>query len=140
MLGGEYRHGLDAKNRIFIPAKLREELGATFVVAKDIRESCLKIYSLAGWEAYIAPLKEQNRKLAEKIMRFLHSSLSQVTPDSQGRIVLPQELVEYAEIDKNVVVVGCGDYAEIWAENAYESLKSAVDRDELIAELEELGF
>ena len=140
MLGGEYRHSLDAKNRIFIPAKLRDELGETFVVAKDIRENCLKVYSLSGWEAYIAPLRAQKRSLSEKIMRFLHSSLSQTTPDSQGRIVLPAELVEYAAIEKNVVVVGCGDYAEIWAEGAYERQKSEVDRDELIAELEELGF
>ena len=140
MLGGEYRHSLDSKKRIFIPAKLREELGQTFVVAKDIRENCLKVYSLSGWEAYIAPLRAQKRSLSEKIMRFLHSSLSQTTPDSQGRIVLPAELVEYAAIEKNVVVVGCGDYAEIWAEDAYERQKSEVDRDELIAELEELGF
>ena len=140
MLGGEYRHSLDSKKRIFIPAKLREELGQTFVVAKDIRENCLKVYSLSGWEAYIAPLRAQKRSLSEKIMRFLHSSLSQTTPDSQGRIVLPAELVEYAAIEKNVVVVGCGDYAEIWAEGAYERQKSEVDRDELIAELEELGF
>ena len=140
MLGGEYRHGLDAKNRIFIPAKLREELGATFVVAKDVRENCLKVYSLSGWEAYIEPLRAQRRSLSEKIMRFLHSSLSQVTPDSQGRIVLPQELVEYAAIEKNIVVVGCGHYAEVWAEEAYERQKVEVDRDALIAELEELGF
>ena len=140
MLGGEYKHSLDTKNRIFIPAKLREELGATFVVAKGLREPCLKVYSQAEWESYIAPLRQQNRKLSEKILRFLHASLVQVTPDSQGRIVLPQELVSYANMDRNVTIVGCCDYAEIWAENAYESLKSTVDRDELIAELEELGF
>lgn len=140
MLGGEYRHGLDAKNRIFIPSKLREELGQSFVVAKDIREKCLKVYSLAGWESYIAPLKEQKRKLSEKIMRFLHASMVQATPDSQGRIVLPQELVEYSEIEKNVVVVGCGGYAEIWAESAYDQMKNEVDIDEMISELEELGL
>ncbi|MBE6589220.1 MAG: division/cell wall cluster transcriptional repressor MraZ [Ruminococcaceae bacterium] len=140
MLGGEYRHGLDAKNRIFIPAKLREELGETFVVSKDIREHCLKIYSLSEWEHYIAPLKEQKRKLSEKIMRFLHASLVQVTPDSQGRIVLPAELCAYAEIEKNAVVVGCGDYAEIWAETAYDRLKGEVDLEEMIDELEELGL
>ncbi|MBQ4274316.1 MAG: division/cell wall cluster transcriptional repressor MraZ, partial [Clostridia bacterium] len=86
MFGGEYRHNKDSKNRVFMPAKLREELGETFVIAKDIREKCLKVYSLAGWEEYIAPLKEQNRKLSEKILRFLHASLAQVTPDSQGRV------------------------------------------------------
>ncbi len=140
MLGGEYRHGLDAKNRIFIPAKLREELGATFVVAKDIREKCLKVYSLAGWESYITPLREQKRKLSERIMRFLHASLAQVTPDSQGRIVLPQELIEYAEMSRNLVVVGCGDYAEIWAEDAYEALKGETDLSEMLSELEDLGL
>ncbi len=140
MLGGEYRHGLDAKNRIFIPAKLREELGAAFVIAKDIREKCLKVYSLAGWEAYIAPLREQKRKLSEKIMRFLHASMAQATPDSQGRVVLPVELVEHAEIEKETVIVGCGDYAEIWAESVYDQLKSEIDVSELIDELEELGL
>ena len=49
MFGGEYRHSKDSKNRVFMPAKLREELGESFVIAKDIREKCLKVYSLAGW-------------------------------------------------------------------------------------------
>ena len=140
MLGGEYRHNLDPKKRIFIPAKLREELGTTFVVAKDIREKCLKVYSLEGWETYITPLREQKRKLSEKILRFLHASLAQVTPDSQGRIVLPQELVQHAEIDKNVVIVGCCDYAEIWSESIYEAMKEEEDISEILAELEELGL
>ena len=140
MLGGEYRHNLDPKNRIFIPAKLREELGATFVVAKDIREKCLKVYSLEGWEKYITPLREQQRKISEKILRFLHSSLAQVTPDSQGRIVLPPELVRHAEIEKNVTIVGCCDYAEIWAESNYEAMKETEDISALLAELESLGL
>ena len=140
MLGGEYRHGLDAKNRIFIPAKLREELGQSLVVAKDIRESCLKIYSVDGWKDYIAPLKEQKRKLSEKIMRFLHASMIQATPDSQGRIVLPTELVEYAGVEKNVVIVGCGDYAELWAEAKYDTLKSEIDLSDMLRELEDLGL
>lgn len=140
MFGGEYRHNKDNKNRVFMPAKLREELGETFVIAKDIREKCLKVYSLDGWEEYIAPLKAQNRKLSEKILRFLHASLAQVTPDSQGRVVLPQELVEYANIDRSIVVVGCGAYAEIWAEDVYDETKEQINVGELIAELEELGL
>ena len=140
MFGGEYRHNLDTKNRIFIPAKLREELGETFVVAKDIREKCLKIYSLEGWESYIAPLRAQARKLSEKIIRFLHASLVQVTPDSQGRIVLPTELVKYADIERNVVIVGCCDYAEIWAEQSYDKLKEDEDLSAMLEELESLGL
>ena len=140
MLGGEYRHGLDTKNRIFIPAKLREELGESFVVAKDIREKCLKVYSQSGWESYIAPIRKMERKHSEKILRFLHSSLAQVSPDSQGRIVLPADLVLHADIQRNVVIVGCCDYAEIWAEEKYEALKADEDLSEMLAELEELGL
>jgi len=140
MLGGEYKHNLDTKNRIFVPAKLREELGESFIVAKDIRENCLKVYSLAGWEEYIKPLREQKRKLSEKILRYLHSSLVQVTPDSQGRVVLPPELVEHAQIEKNVVIVGCCDYAEIWSEAVYTKLKEEEDVNLLLEELEELGL
>lgn len=140
MFGGEYRHSLDSKNRIFIPAKLREDLGATFVVAKDIRTTCLKVYSLAGWEAYLEPILKQNRSLKERVLRHLSASMVQVSPDSQGRITLPRELVEYAEIESSAVVVGCFDYAEIWAEAAYDQMKSSEDVAELLSELEALGL
>ena len=140
MLSGEFRHCLDPKNRLFIPAKLREDLGETFVVAKDMRTVCLKVYSLAGWEAYLEPILKQNRTLKEKVLRFLSSSMVQVSPDSQGRITLPKELVEYAGIDGSAVVVGCFDYAEIWAEDAYDRMKSEEDVSAMLAELESLGL
>ena len=140
MLGGEYKHNLDSKNRIFIPSKLRDELGESFIVAKDIRETCLKVYSLEGWENYIKPLREQKRSLSEKILRHLHASLAQVMPDGQGRIVLPPELIAYAKLEKNVVVVGCCDYAEIWSEQIYEDMKAEQDMAEILAELEDLGL
>ena len=140
MLTGEFRHSLDAKNRIFMPAKLREELGETFMIARDIREKCLKVYSLEGWAAYTAPIKEQPRQLAEQVMRLLHRSAAQVTPDSQGRVLLPPMLVEYAEIEKNAVVVGCSDYAEIWAAETYDAAMSEEDPEALCAALEALGL
>ncbi len=140
MFGGEFRHGIDTKNRIFIPAKMREDLGETFVVAKDIREKCIKVYSLLGWEEYLAPIREQNRKLKEKVLRYLNSTMVQVSPDSQGRITLPKDLVDHAEIAKAAVVVGCCDYAEIWAEEVYDRMKAEENLSELLAELEELGL
>ncbi len=140
MFGGEFRHGIDQKNRLFIPSKLREDLGATFVVAKDIREKCLKVYSQKGWEEYLAPIREQNRRLKEKVMRYLNATMVQVSPDSQGRITLPKELTDYAEIDRTAVVVGCCDYAEIWAEEVYDKMRSEEDVSALLAELEELGL
>ena len=140
MFGGEYRHSIDAKNRIFIPAKLREDLGETFVVAKDVRTKCIKVYSQAGWEAYLEPILQQNRNLLERALRFLSPSMAQVSPDSQGRITLPKELVEYAGIEGTAVVVGCFHYAEIWSEAGYAQIKAQEDVSQLLAELESLGL
>ncbi|MBO4308511.1 MAG: division/cell wall cluster transcriptional repressor MraZ [Clostridia bacterium] len=140
VLCGEFKHNVDAKNRFFIPAKMRDELGASFVVVKSLRENCLKMYSMEGWEAYLAPIREQNRKLAERALRFLNGSMAQAEPDSQGRIVLPQELLSYAGIEKCAVVVGCGDYAEIWSESAYNKMKQDEDLAAMVAELESFGL
>ncbi len=140
MLCGEYRHNLDAKNRIFIPAKMREELGSPLVIAKSVRDKHLRIYSVMGWKAYIQPIMEQNRKLSEGFIRHLQSSLVEVTPDSQGRVVLPQELIDFAGIEKNAVIVGCLSWGEIWSENRYGDLKANVDPDAMAAELEALGL
>lgn len=140
MLGGEYKHALDQKNRIFTPAKLRDELGASFVISKAIRDKCLKVFSLAGWDAYLEPLRAQNRKLQEQVNRFFNASSLQVSPDAQGRVVLTQELVDYAEIGKNAVIVGCGEYAEIWSEENYEKMKNETDMAEILRQLEALGL
>ncbi|MBO7310419.1 MAG: division/cell wall cluster transcriptional repressor MraZ [Clostridia bacterium] len=125
MLSGEFRHGIDPKNRLFIPAKHREELAKDnecFMVAKSIRENCLKVYSMSEWEEYISPIRKMERRDSERILRALHKDAAQVTPDSQGRIILPTALIAYAGIIKGAVIVGCGAYSEIWAEEAYEAM------------------
>ena len=127
MLSGEFKHNLDTKNRIFIPSKHREELGESFMVAKSIRENCLKVYSMSEWEEYISPILKMDRKASEAILRALHRDAAQVTPDAQGRIVLPVALVAYASITKGAVVVGCGKYAEIWSEETYEEMVKCED-------------
>lgn len=140
MLTGEFRHSIDAKNRMFVPAKLREELGESFVIACDIRETCLKAYSLEGWEDYIEPIRKLPREVAEKALRFLHRTAAQVSPDSQGRVLLNSALVAHAQIEKNAVVVGCGDYAEIWAEANYEAQVTSEDVEQLRNLLEGYGL
>ncbi|MBE6592662.1 MAG: division/cell wall cluster transcriptional repressor MraZ [Ruminococcaceae bacterium] len=134
MFSGEFKHTLDLKNRLFIPAKHREELGESFMVAKSIRENCLKVYSMAEWEDYISPILKMERKASEAILRALHRDAAQVSPDSQGRIVIPAALVEYAGISKSAVVVGCGKYAEIWSEENYNAMVA----EENIADIKDL--
>ena len=125
MFTGEFEHSVDSKNRIFVPAKFREELGESFMVSRDLRGARLKIFSLEGWQDYIAPILEQERKISEKAMRYLHRNAVQVSPDSQGRILLTRELLAYAEIEKSTVIVGCSTYAEIWSiENWKAELES----------------
>ena len=122
MFTGEFNHTLDGKNRIFIPSKHRELLGETFMAVRSIRENCIKVYSMEEWENFLRPIMELPRKTSEATLRFLHRNATQVTPDSQGRIVLPASLVEYAGITKGAVVVGCGKYAEIWSEDNYAAV------------------
>ena len=66
MFTGEFIHNVDSKNRIFVPSKFREELGETFMIARDIRKPILKVYSIDGWQEYLAPIKLQERKLAKR--------------------------------------------------------------------------
>ena len=140
MLSGEYKHTLDPKKRLFIPAKHREELGETFMIAISIRETCLKVYSLSEWDKYIEPISKMDRKDAERIKRMLHRTALQVTPDAQGRIILSPSLIEFAKITKNAYVVGCGEYAEIWAEEEYAAIVETEDFDEIRATLEAFGL
>ena len=140
MFTGEYEHSVDSKNRIFVPAKFREELGETFIVARDVRKPILKVCSLEEWERYLAPIRAQERRIAEEALRYLHRNASQVSPDSQGRILLPQSLLGYAEIEKEAIFVGCSDYCEIWSAENYKAEISAEDPEDIRAKLERLGL
>ena len=140
MFCGEYSHNLDAKKRVSLPSRLREELGETFVVSQSIRGNYLKIYSHAEWEKYIAPIKLLPRKTSEEALRFLIGNSIEVSPDGQGRIVLPNPMLQFASITKGTVIIGCGDYAEIWAEESYENNQAEQDMEALRAALEDCGL
>jgi len=140
MLSGEFKHTLDPKKRLFIPAKHREELGESFMVARSIRDNCLKVYSMPEWDKYIEPILKMDRKDSEVILRTLHRNAAQVSPDAQGRIILPISLIEHAKIVKGAVVVGCGTYAEIWAEEEYALTLETENLDDIKSTLESFGL
>ena len=143
MLFGEARHNMDAKNRLFIPANQRDELGETFMAVPSFRDKCINLYSMEEWKKYYdnikAKLADNGRRLAE-INRFLHHSAAQLTPDAQGRVVLTAKLVAHAGISKNVVIIGCGDYAEIWSETNYAKIKQEDTPDKMRMELARIGL
>lgn len=92
------------------------------------------------WSKYIAPIDKMDRKDSERIFRALHRNATQATPDSQGRIVIPVSLLQHAEIVKGAVVVGCGAYAEIWAEEVYDKTLEDENLDDIKSVLESFGL
>ncbi len=128
---GVYRHSLDSKGRLFIPVKLREELGNVFYVTIST-EACLSVYSDDGWEALMAKIRELPR-VKQKMMRPLFSHAAKCELDSQGRILLPQALRDYAGLTKNVAVVGAGDTAELWDEDRWNEVDAAETTPENLA-------
>ena len=140
MFTGEHNHSLDPKNRIAMPAKLREELGESFMISRSIRGNCIKVYSMEEWEIFLKPILATPRKTSEATLRYLHRNAAQVTPDSQGRILLTPGLVEHAHIKKDAVIVGCGTYGEIWAEEAYDAMVEAENLESMRELLESYGL
>ena len=139
MLLGEYRYGVDAKGRLFIPAPLREELGETLVLAKSF-ESCLNVYSVAAWESFCDRLNALPEMSGGDVVRYLFSTAQLVTCDSHGRVVIPQSLRQYAALESEAVIIGVRNRAEIWSASAYEAYMSGLDRKAMLDTLKQYGF
>ena len=136
---GKYKHSVDAKGRLFVPAKLREELGEAFYVTLGL-DHCLSVYTETGWQAIVEKYNALPISQSRKI-RFLFANAAKCEPDKQGRFLLPTELRDYASIRQNVVFIGQGTRAEIWDAEAYEALeREQLTPENLAAAMEELGF
>jgi MraZ protein len=139
MLMGRFVHTLDAKKRLFIPAKHREQLGESFVITRNV-DKCLSVFSMEEWERYTNKLEQLPTTQAREIARFIYSNAAEVQPDAQGRILIPGDLLEYAGILKSAVVLGCGRRAEIWAEETWNEKNNAEASDSLTDLMISLGF
>ena len=139
MLLGEYNYNLDAKGRVFVPAKLRDELGEVFVIAKSM-DKCVAVYSAAMWERYVEKLNALPEMRARFIRRFVYSSAAEASCDAQGRVVLPQGLREHAGLEKELVIIGAGDHVEIWNVESWNEYMSAESTEGMVETLMEFGF
>ena len=136
---GEYQHNLDAKGRLSIPARLREELGEQFYVTLSI-DRCLSAYSGESWRAFSEKVNAMPY-VRQRKMRPLFAYAARCELDSQGRILLPQNLRDYAGLRKNVTVVGCNNHAEFWDSEDWEVFNRLETTPENIASvMEELEF
>ena len=130
MLTGEYRHAIDPKKRLFIPAKHREVLGTSFIIVRDLYDPCLKVYSMEEWQAFVAPIEALDPDEAAPILRYLYRESVRGDVDAQGRVTLNDTLIARAGIKKDAVIVGCGRYAEIWSAEDY---KAKMDEEDVVA-------
>ena len=136
---GQYQHSIDAKGRLFIPAKLREELGETFYVTMGM-DGCLSVYSDVSWAKFTEKF-ESLPYTKTKSMRALFANAAKCEPDSQGRILIPAKLRAYAALEKDVVVIGVSNRAEIWNAQRWQAVEDEeLDPAKLFAAMEELDF
>lgn len=141
MFMGEYNHTVDAKGRLIVPSKFRENLGDEFVVTKGL-DGCLFVYDNNEWTAFEEKLKTLplTNKEARQFVRFFLAGAASLEVDKQGRILLPANLREFAGLDKEAVLIGVASRIEIWSKERYEGAVSYEDVDEIAEHMTELGL
>lgn len=142
MFKGEYYHAIDTKNRMIVPSKFRDDLNGKFVLTKGL-DGCLYGYPMEEWEILSDKLKTlplTNRN-ARAFVRFFFSGAHEIEIDKQGRALIPQNLIEYAHIEKEIVSIGVLTRIEIWSREDWNDYNdSNIDFDEIAEKMQELGI
>lgn len=125
MLIGEYEHSLDVKGRLIMPAKLRADIGEKFIITKGL-DGCLFVFSQSEWSNFESKLKELplTNKNARDFVRFFLSGATECEIDKQGRFLIVNNLREYANIIKEVIIIGVGTRLEIWNKESWKQYNS----------------
>ena len=136
---GEYQHSLDSKGRLFMPAKLRDELGEVFFITISM-DRCLCAYSAESWRG-LSERVSAMPYVKQRKMRPIFAHAAKCDLDAQGRALIPQKLRDYAGFTKNVTVIGCNNHAELWDSDAWHAVYELETTPENIAAvMEELEF
>ena len=125
MLIGEYEHSLDVKGRLILPAKIREDMGDKFIVTKGL-DGCLFGFSQNEWTNFEEKLKTLplTNKNARDFVRFFLSGATECEIDKQGRFLIAGNLREYANWEKDAIIIGVGTRIEIWNREKWKSYNS----------------
>lgn len=143
MLIGEYDHSLDAKGRLIMPAKLREDMGEKFIITTGL-DGCLFGFSMSEWEKFEDKLKTLpiTNKNARNFVRFFLSGATECELDKQGRFLIAAKLRETATLEKDVTIIGAGTRIEIWNKAKWEEHNSEenLSIEEIEQNMQELGI
>lgn len=139
MFTGTYEYSIDGKNRMIVPAKYRNQLGGTCMLAAGF-DKCLYIYSMEDWEILvekISKLRQTDRDVRRFIRQFF-SNAEECNLDSQGRIHIPQNLIRYAGINKDLITLGALDKIEVWSREVYHDPEdeNLMDNEDFVRKLE----
>jgi MraZ protein len=141
MFLGEYTHTIDDKGRLTIPAKFRGDMASGLVVTRGFEQN-LMVFPLSGWQDLAErilsrPLTDES---VRTFRRRVFSGAVDLTPDRQGRIVLPAYLRNFAAIDGEVVVAGMYNYLEVWSVSYWQALRESVENSSDAARWDDLGI
>ena len=140
---GKYPAKLDDKNRLFVPAKLRTEMGEDFFVTLGVNcgRSCLTIYTAKDWETLVQNYNALPISQRSAATSLIFINATECNPDKQFRFTLTQNLLDYAGIGRDVVIVGRAGQAEIWDAEAFNAFeKENLTPEKLLASLEAIGL
>ncbi|ASB52981.1 Transcriptional regulator MraZ [Bacillus velezensis] len=141
MFMGEYRHTIDAKGRMIVPAKFREGLGEQFVLTRGL-DQCLFGYPMNEWKLIEEKLKALplTKKDARAFTRFFFSGATECELDKQGRVNIASSLLNYAKLEKECVVIGVSNRIELWSKVIWEQYTE--EQEDSFAEIAEnmIGF
>ena len=131
-LMGSYQHNIDAKGRLTVPVKLREQLGDSFYLTKGI-DGCIFVYPEKEWEMFLEELCNKPISQAAALQRHFIANSALVETDSMGRILIPKNLREYASLEKDTMFLGVGKRGEIWSSQKLEELNSMQTQESIMA-------
>lgn len=138
MFTGEYHHNIDAKGRLIIPSKLRDDLGDNFIVTRGL-DGCLFLYPQRHWNTIINKYKElPDTKNKRQFLRIFLSGATTCEYDKQGRINIPKPLTDYAALEKDCIIIGVDEKLEIWSKERWETFIS--DNEENMSEIADSLF
>lgn len=141
MLFGGFDHKIDKKGRVFIPSAFRDELGESFIICRGIYgKRCLCVYSAEQWKILVEKIGTLPITRSSEVKRFLYDGAFNVEFDTQGRILVPPALREYAGFDAEVHIIGMDTNLEIWDSALWKSEKESNTLESVSAVMEELNF
>ena len=146
MLIGKYKNSIDIKNRICIPHKFRGDIGGRCVLSRDMTDNCLNLYPLEQWDIFSKKIEELPTIKMKRVRQLIYSNSDEVELDSQGRIILNQQICEKTGLlaEKEAMIIGTLSHVQIWSLSEWkkfeEDLNSGETKESVINDLLEIGF